>query len=118
MKWLDKLFRRVKNMANEIAAPGPEAINIDGVWVDGAPKVIAHPPERQAQVDEETRCWSMIMQNNTCPICDTKGELLEGPRGGMNVNIKCGHCQSVFNVCEGIPFYQLITDGTKVTSAS
>lgn len=33
-----------------------------------------------------------------CPDCG-KFDFLEGPRGGLAVNIKCAHCGSKFNVC-------------------
>ena len=32
-----------------------------------------------------------------CPDCG--GDLLEGPHGGMSVNVKCEKCDSRFNVC-------------------
>lgn len=37
-----------------------------------------------------------IVKNQKCPDCST-GELLEGPSGGMSVNIMCDKCGSKFN---------------------
>jgi hypothetical protein len=43
------------------------------------------------------------IDNNTCPDCGGTG-FMEGPHGGMNVNIMCANdrCQSKFNVIPGM----------------
>lgn len=33
-----------------------------------------------------------------CPCCESLGCLLEGPQGGMSVNVMCSKCGSRFNV--------------------
>ncbi len=37
-----------------------------------------------------------------CPDCDAM-TFLEGPHGGLSVNVKCENCGSEFNVC--MPFF-------------
>ncbi len=36
-----------------------------------------------------------------CPDCGTK-KFLEGPHGGVSVNIMCDKCKSEFNICPGL----------------
>ncbi|GEM_PF-3524683 len=40
----------------------------------------------------------MLFVEKKCPDCG-KFDFLEGPRGGLAVNIKCTNCGSEFNVC-------------------
>lgn len=35
-----------------------------------------------------------------CPECGVEPDYYEGPCGGMNINIFCGHCGQGYNVCE------------------
>ncbi|MDR3457996.1 MAG: hypothetical protein P4N60_11160 [Verrucomicrobiae bacterium] len=37
-----------------------------------------------------------------CPDCGSE-HFLEGPRGGMNVNIQCARCKAEFNIVPGLP---------------
>ena len=43
----------------------------------------------------------LALDKGICPDCDTPS-LLEGPRGGMSVNVKCGRCGAKFNVVPGL----------------
>lgn len=47
------------------------------------------------------------LYKNMCPDCGGK-EFLEGPRGGMCVNIKCNNCGSKFNISETMRFAERI----------
>lgn len=44
-----------------------------------------------------------LLEELTCPDCGSVKELLEGPRGGLAVNVKCGKCGSKFNLA--YPFF-------------
>ncbi len=40
-----------------------------------------------------------VERKNTCPACD--GGLLEGPHGGLCVNVMCENCKRKWNLCSG-----------------
>ncbi len=46
---------------------------------------------------EHTLAYTIFIEKK-CPDCG-KFDFLEGPRGGLAMNIKCAHCGSEFNVC-------------------
>lgn len=56
--------------------------------------------EKFAELSELQK--EMIFFSNMCPDCGLLG-FLEGPHGGMSVNIRCKACGSEFNVCP--PFF-------------
>jgi hypothetical protein len=33
-----------------------------------------------------------------CPDCEHKDTLMEGPRGGLSVNVRCSYCGNKFNI--------------------
>ena len=41
---------------------------------------------------------SNALAKGDCPCCESLGCLLEGPQGGMSVNVMCSKCGSRFNV--------------------
>lgn len=47
-----------------------------------------------AKIDPKLDC----VQDQICPDCKAEGEILKGPSGGMNTNVKCGKCGSEFNI--------------------
>ncbi len=47
---------------------------------------------------KEKRSKLECVRKSKCPDCHAKNSMLEGPRGGMNVNVKCKNCGSKFNV--------------------
>jgi len=44
---------------------------------------------------------------NVMPCCGNKG-YLEGPRGGLCINIKCAFCGKKFNICQVMHFIEEI----------
>jgi len=38
------------------------------------------------------------VREGKCPDCKTKGQILEGPHGGMYINVRCDACGSRFNI--------------------
>ena len=42
-----------------------------------------------------------MLDDGICPDC-TGHHFLEGPHGGMNVNIKCAGCGAKFNIVPGL----------------
>ena len=54
---------------------------------------------REAQVSpdlEATQRRRAFLQN-CCPTCGAQGQLLNGPRAGMSINVLCGHCGTRYN---------------------
>ncbi len=61
-------------------------------------------------MEEEKRSSDMIekltidevaaLESNICPDCGGK-RFLEGPHGGINVNIMCSDCGAAFNIIPG-----------------
>ena len=43
-----------------------------------------------------------------CPDCGNPAEYYEGPSGGMNVNIFCGHCGQGYNIAPAINWAEKI----------
>jgi DNA-directed RNA polymerase subunit RPC12/RpoP len=43
----------------------------------------------------------MMLDDGKCPDCGGT-RFLEGPHGGMNVNVKCAGCGSKFNLVPGL----------------
>lgn len=39
-----------------------------------------------------------VLEENTCPDCNTKDAMMAGPCGGCSVNIECKGCHAKFNV--------------------
>lgn len=46
---------------------------------------------------EKGKLWAIIARG-TCPDCDSKAGFDGGPSDGMNTNIQCVSCLSLFNV--------------------
>jgi len=65
----------------------------DGIWVDGL--------QRVTQEELKDPLVKSFYQDGVCPDCKSK-DFLEGPHGGMNINIKCAKCGSKFNICPEI----------------
>lgn len=63
--------------------------------------------EEQESVDgiiankESLRLYDAITRG-TCPVCSAQESFLQGPEGGMAVNIKCQECQTRYWLCPGI----------------
>lgn len=38
------------------------------------------------------------LRNGKCPDCQAQNSMLEGPHGGLSVNIMCSACKMRFNV--------------------
>lgn len=38
------------------------------------------------------------VRKNKCPDCKVKDQIMEGPHGGMSVNVRCANCGSKFNI--------------------
>ena len=64
-----------------------------GIWING----------RQIVRKEELKdpLVKSFYEDKECPDCKNK-EFLEGPHGGMNINIKCAKYGSKFNICPEI----------------
>lgn len=41
----------------------------------------------------------MNIRDGFCPACDSTESLLEGPHGGLSINVKCKKCGNQYNVC-------------------
>lgn len=52
--------------------------------------------ETGRSLPEVTEKEDEIIRKNICPDCG--GSLLEGPHGGLSVNVKCEKCNTKFNV--------------------
>ena len=46
--------------------------------------------------EQKDQMWLMIHAEEKCPQCGAKKSMLEGPHGGMAVNIMCSECKTVF----------------------
>jgi len=46
--------------------------------------------------EQKRDMWTLIHINLTCPECGAEYTMLEGPRGGLAINIKCSECGMVF----------------------
>lgn len=46
----------------------------------------------QLTKDEKLSLWNQIHINRECPNCKAKNSMLEGPHGGLALNIKCKAC--------------------------
>jgi len=53
-----------------------------------------------AEIADKDRLCASI-DRNTCPDCKSVGTFLQGPCGGMSMNIMCAECGSKFNWCAG-----------------
>jgi len=63
-----------------------------------APELSEDPSPGLSEGDlEKQRIWRHVAKHQTCPDC-LIGGFLEGPSGGMCVNVKCDHCGSEFNL--------------------
>lgn len=54
------------------------------------------------------KLWA-ILASGKCPDCRKKTKFLEGPHGGMSVNIKCASCSARFNITPAIGHAERIT---------
>lgn len=48
--------------------------------------------------------WDIIHILLACPQCGAKNSMLEGPHGGLAVNIMCSECKTVFWVAPARAF--------------
>ncbi|MGA2178813.1 MAG: hypothetical protein ABSH15_04440 [Verrucomicrobiota bacterium] len=49
------------------------------------------------KIEELTEAEVAALDAGKCPDCGSE-QFLEGPHGGMNVNIQCAGCQAEFNI--------------------
>ena len=56
---------------------------------------------RQIMIEELTQTEVEAMDSGECPDCGNTG-FLEGPHGGMCVNIMCASCGARFNILPGM----------------
>lgn len=54
-----------------------------------------------SEFNKLTDAEAALLNNTTCPDC-LERHFLEGPHGGMNVNIMCAECGAKFNVVPGL----------------
>ena len=47
----------------------------------------------EISVEERKKSWDMIHIEKKCPQCGALNSMLQGPRGGLAVNIKCAICE-------------------------
>jgi len=52
--------------------------------------------EKKESTEEEI-IWDKLM-NQECPDCGAKNTIMEGPHGGMAVNVKCSACNQGYNI--------------------
>jgi len=45
---------------------------------------------------QKKEMWACIHNDLKCPECGAEYTMLQGPRGGMAINIKCSKCKMVF----------------------
>jgi len=53
-------------------------------------------------IEDLTKDEILALDQCTCPDCGHP-EFLEGPRGGLAINIKCPNCGAKFCIVPGIP---------------
>ena len=46
--------------------------------------------------EQKSLFWDIIHWLRACPECGAKNSMLEGPHGGLAVNIMCSECKTVF----------------------
>ena len=46
--------------------------------------------------EQKKEFWIDIHHRAKCPECGAIDSMLEGPHGGMAINIKCSECKTVF----------------------
>lgn len=52
--------------------------------------------------DQKKEMWTDIHYRAKCPECGAIDSMLQGPRGGLAIHIKCSQCQTIFWTT---PFY-------------
>lgn len=75
---------------------------------DAQVKQVFDEQERTGTLVSETedgKRWTQIAQS-ICPHCQQNTQFLEGPQGGLSVNIKCKLCGYWFNVTPTIGIAQ------------
>lgn len=73
----------------------------DGGIADEREEMVAHRLKGTKKHYDSEKLFKLIQKK--CPDCgETPGRFLEGPHGGMSVNIKCENCGSEFNVHVGM----------------
>lgn len=55
------------------------------------------------------RMKKMLFKKKKLPCCGSK-KFLEGPQGGLSMNIKCSKCGECFNVCWHTQFIEKISN--------
>ena len=46
--------------------------------------------------EQKKEMWIDIHIRAKCPECEAISSMLDGPRGGMAINIKCSECKTIF----------------------
>lgn len=84
-------MKRLLAWLRRLAAPPPRSEPIPEPVAD----TVAHRSLRAGDLltDDE---FAFLTRNSTCPDCQ-RGDLLEGPSGGLSTNLRCGSCSAEFN---------------------
>ena len=64
--------------------------------------------EKEFKRSEEDILRKRFYVSRICPDCLKPRDFLQGPRGGLSVNIKCRFCGAEFNVCPQTRFIEKI----------
>lgn len=60
------------------------------------PKLAISPRGEEYTHEQKKEMWIDIHLRGMCPECGTHNSMLEGPHGGLAVNVMCSECKVVF----------------------